>query len=58
MGDNFYRVTHVTSIRKEEIYLTFKLTILHAAYHKLLSAPFSRAGKFIVAYSIPKVQAK
>jgi hypothetical protein len=48
----------MSSIRKEGIFLTFKLTILHAIDHKLLSVPFSRAGKFVVASSISKVQAK
>jgi hypothetical protein len=48
----------MSSIWKEEIFLTFKLTILHATDHKLLSVPFLRAGKFVIAYSICKVQAK
>jgi len=46
------------SIRKDEIFIIFKLVILHAIDHKLLSVPFSRAGKFVVASSISKVQAK
>jgi len=43
---------------KKKIFITFKLTILHAIDHKLLSVPFSRAGIFVVASSISKVQAK
>jgi hypothetical protein len=48
----------VSSIQKEENFMNFKLAILDAIDHKLLSVPFSRAGKFVVASSISKVQAK